>query len=389
MNKLRSRSDENALREALEMIKSLWLHRKGNEAPAAVQDTIQALWNKSDLKPLIVKQTKRENGWFLTMHMPPGVSYSEFKKREHYFSDAIGGAVHISKRGKAVYMEIMTKELESCYPYKLWDPAPHEKMYLPLPIGVTPRGQVTVDLVELPHVFVAGETNYGKSNLLHVFANTLLLHREVYLVVLDFKLNEFGYLDDYALLVNDIPTARIVLQLLNIELDKRLRAQRQMKVRKIQKYLEKGGKMPFIVLMVDELAEMNDKDCQNGLERLARLGRSIGINIIAATQRPSSTLYEKFGDIKALFPCRVCFIVADKINSNMILDSDRAAELPAIKGRAVYKWGLDMLETQTYFIDPDDEAPALLSAKFEGRGKVVSVIDNIKMLEAPRRLPPR
>lgn len=384
-----SNADGNALGEALGMIKSLWLHRKGNEAPAAVQDTIEALWNKDGLKPLIVKKEKQESGWFFVMHLPPGVSYREFKQKENYFRDATGGAVHITQRGKAVYMEVMTDELKTLYPFKDWDSAKHKEMYLPLPVGISPSGPITLDLVELPHIFTAGETNYGKSNLLHTFANALLLNRPVYLVVLDFKLAEFSYLQDYALLVNDIPTARIVLQVLNQELDKRLRQLKAAKVRKIQKYLEKGGEMPFIVVMIDELAEMQDKECQAYVERLARLGRAIGINLIAATQRPSSTLYDKFGDIKALFPCRICFMVADQINSNMILDSDRAALLPAIAGRAICKWGIDMREVQTYLIDPDDEAPELLAEKFKDHGKVVSVINDIKQIEQPKRLPPR
>ena len=384
-----SKAENNALGEALAMIKGLWLHRKGNEAPAAVQDTIEALWSKEKLKPLIVEKTRQESGWFFVMHLPPGVSYREFKQKENYFQDATGGAIHISKRGKAVYMEVMTDELQTLYPFKEWDPDKHKEMYLPLPIGISPSGPITLDLVKLPHIFTAGETNYGKSNLLHVFANALLLNRSVYLVMLDFKLAEFGYLDDYALLVNDIPTARIVLQVLNRELDKRLRQLKAAKVRKIQKYLEKGGEMPFIVLMIDELAEMQDKECQGYVERLARLGRAIGINIIAATQRPSSTLYDKFGDIKALFPCRICFMVADIVNSNMILDSDRAALLPATEGRAIYKWGIDMREVQTYLIDPDEEAPALLAEKFKECERVVSVINDIKQIEQPKRLPPR
>lgn len=380
------RAEENALKDALGLIKSTWLHRKGNEIPAAVIDTIEALYGTKELKPIIVKKTKQENGWFFVLHLPPGASYHDFKKRENFFQDSAGGAVHISKRGKAVYMEVMTNELGTIYPFKDWDPKKYEDMYLPLPVGVSPRGEITVDLIELPHVFICGETNYGKSNMIHVFILSLLLNRDAYIIVLDFKMAEFAYLEDHVLLIDDIPRARVALMLLNKILDRRLKQMKQTRVRKVQSYLKKGLGMQLITLVVDELAEMQDPECQAGIERLARLGRSAGINIIAATQRPSSTLYNKFGDIKAMFPCRICFLVADQVNSNMILDSDRAALLPAIKGRAIYKWGIDMLEVQAYFVDPDEEAPALLEG-VTGQTREVNHFDDLK--SGPKRLPPR
>lgn len=84
------------------------------------------------------------------------------------------------------------------------------------------------------------------------------------------------------------------------------------------------------------------------------MGRFVGIHVIAATQRPSSKVFEKFGDLKAMFLGRICFVVADIINSRMILDSDEAAHLPAIKGRAIYKCGLEKLEVQTLLLEPDE-----------------------------------
>lgn len=373
--------NDNALRDSIELLKTTWLHRKGNEVPAAIIDTVNVLWKHSDLRPLVVKKTRNDNGWFFVLNLPPGISYHDFKAKENYFQDASGGAVHISKRGKAIYMEVMTGELKTLYPYKLWDASRYGHMYLPMPIGLSPRGEITIDLIDVPHIFAAGETLYGKSNLLHVIAVTALLHRDIYLIVLDFKLAEFAYLADYGILVNDIPAARKVFSLLNPLLNERLKQLRDARVRKVQKF---KGKMPLVLVIVDELAEMQDEECQLGLERLARLGRAVGIHIIAATQRPSSTLYSKFGDIKALFPCRICFLVADQINSNMILDSDRASLLPAVPGRAIYKWGIDMVEVQTYYIDPDEEAPRLLLNKHGERR-----VKHYGLLESPKRLPPR
>lgn len=378
---------ENTFQETLETIRNIWVHRF-QETPKAILDTIEANFS-GDMKPIIVKAKKLESSWFFVISLPPHISYREFKGKENYFQDYCGGNVHIDKRGKAVYLEAMTGELKKEYKYNLWRPEKYENMYLPCPIGISPKGEKTIDLIDVPHVFVAGETNYGKSVLLHTITNALLLNREVFVIVIDLKIAEFAYLEDYALVINDIERTKMVLQLLNKEVDKRLRMLKQYKVRKVQKLLEKGGEMPFIILVIDELAEMQNEECQSALQRLAQLGRATGTHIIAATQRPSSTIFKKFGDLKAMFPCRVAFLTADAINSQMILDSDRASLLPAIKGRAIYKWGIEMLEVQGYLIDPDEEAPRLLAEKGIKHNVNTQVVKDLERIESPKMLPPR
>ena len=378
--------DNETLKELRTDLRYLWIHRHGNETPAAISDTIDALYPK--LKPLIVKRIKlSETVWRLLVTLPPGLGYAEFKRYEQLFADATGGHVEITKHGKTVMMEVLTEELKIMYPFTLWDPSNYDSMYLPIPFGMSATGIIVRDLTDFPHCFIAGETNFGKSNMLHVIANSIILNRpETMVYIIDLKRTEFSYLRDYALCVSELKEALTVLKALNSELDKRLKILEFARCVKIQKYLKKGGEMPFVVLIVDELAELKDKACQESLERLGRLGRACGIHLVAATQRPSSKLYETFGDIKALFACRMCFLVADAINSNMVLDSDRAAYLPAIKGRAIYKWGLDIHEVQTLFLDPDD-AEEMLTQKFGSMPKVVNPFADLD--ESSKMLPPR
>lgn len=115
------------------------------------------------------------------------------------------------------------------------------------------------------------------------------------------------------------------------------------------------------------------------------MGRFVGIHVIAATQRPSSKVFEKFGDLKAMFLGRICFVVADLVNSRMILDSDEAAHLPAVKGRAIYKCGLEKLEVQTLLLEPDEAIKLYQDKPVTIRKELVKIEQPRKAL--PARLP--
>jgi len=378
-----ARQQQNVIEEVRDSIKSLWLHRKGNDAHAAVQDVIDALYSKDELKPLIMNKSKEGDVWKFTIHLPPGTGFAEFKKKSNLFSDATGGSVHIEKRGKAVTMEVMAEELKKNYPYSLYDPTKYDDMYLPLPIGMSAKGLIVRDLTEYPHFFTGGETNFGKSNELHVFANSILLYRpETFMIIVDPKSTEFAYLEGRALVVDEMGDVGELLEKLNEELDKRKKILKAANCVKIQKYLKKRYEMGFIVLIVDEWADLPE-DVQNDLWRLLRMGRFVGIHVIAATQRPSSKTFEKFGDMKAMFYGRLSFVVADAINSRMIIDCDDAANLPAIKGRAIYKCGLEMMEVQTLFLDPEE------AIKLYDKSNTCKVVNPIAIKQPRKMLPPR
>jgi len=342
-----------------ERIRFLWIRKKG-PVYAAVSDVIDDQYPKLP-RPLIIKQIKiGENALKFLINLPPGKGFDEFKKKERLFADATGGSVHIEKHGTTVTMEVLTEELKTNYAFALFDPDKYSDIYLPLPIGVSAKGLIVRDLAEYPHFFTGGETNFGKSNFLHVVANSILLYRpETFLVIVDPKSTEFAYLEDHALVIDEMENVRETFRKLNEEMDRRKKILKATGCVKVQKYIEKGGEMPFIVLIIDELAELQDKEAIDYLWRLLRMGRFIGIHIIAATQRPSSKVFDGFGDLKAMFLGRLAFVCADDLNSRMILDNDLAAHLPAIKGRAIYKCGLETLEMQTLFLDPEDAAKRL------------------------------
>ncbi|WP_028308760.1 FtsK/SpoIIIE domain-containing protein [Desulfitibacter alkalitolerans] len=364
--------DDNALKETIELVQSLWLHRPGNEVHAAVQETINALYR--DLKPLIIKKIKTDNQWTFLIRLPPGRAFSEFKGKHEYFQDAAGGAVQIEKEGKVIKMQISTEELRPNYPYS-WQHEDYSKMFLPVPFGHSAAGLIVRDLAEAPNLIVAGHPGAGKSNFLHVLAVSLLLSRMVYLAIIDLKKLEFSYLKGHSLVVTDLEKGRALLMSINKEIDKRLGILEAAGVVKIQEYEEN---MPFIVLIIDELAEMQDEDCQEALNRIVRLGRAAGVCVVPATQRPSSTMYKKFGDSKAMFAATMCFHVRDELNSRIVLDNGKGALIPNIPGRAVYQWERE-IEVQSMYL-PIKKARKL--------------INNVRQVEwnvdqSQKRLPPR
>lgn len=369
-----------------ERLRYIYIRRKG-PVYAAISDVIDDQYPKEP-RPLIVKQiplNKEKTAYRFLIHLPPGKGFDEFKKKERLFADATGGTILIEMRGTTVIMEVLTEKLKTEYPFSLFDFSKYGDMYLPIPIGMSAKGLLVRDLAEYPHFFPGGETNFGKSNFLHTLAASILLSRpDSYLIIVDPKSTEFAYLENYALVVDEMEKVRTLFQQLNDEMDKRKKILKKAKCVKVQKYLKKGGEMPFIVVIIDELAELQDKEAIDLLWRLLRMGRFTGIHIVAATQRPSSKVFDNFGDIKAMFLGRLAFICADSINSHIILDNDRAAHLEAIKGRAIYKCGLEMLEVQTLFLDPE-VAEKLLENSSDGRVRKVDYFTH----QSQEVLPPR
>lgn len=368
------------LDEVKEGIKYVWVHRKGNEAQAAISDAIDALYNKK-LKPLIVRKGKKKDPITLDINLPPGLAYSDFKKKETIFADAVGGTVRIDKRGKKVTMQVSMNEIKKEYPYA-FDPSLFEG-FLPVHFGFSAIGQIVKDLTGMPNLIIAGHPGAGKSNFIHTLIMDLLLNKNttVHISVFDFKRLEYTYLKEHVLLVTDIEQAKKVFVAINNHLTERLDVLEAVGVVNLQEYIESGKTdLPFLVLVVDELAEMQDEDCQTMLNRILRLGRAAGICVVCATQRPSSTMFKAFGDSKAMFSGTMCFHVRDAVNSQMLLDSDRAALIPQIKGRGIYQWD-DELEVQTMKLLVKDAKKLLKDIQPLGVMPVA--------IESPKRLPPR
>ncbi len=214
---------------------------------------------------------------------------------------------------------------------------------------------VVADLTKMPHLLIAGATGSGKSVCINTMINSLLLFKkpeDVRLVMIDPKRIELSGYEGIPHMIQDVVTdpddALFALNWAVSEMERRYELLQKYKVRdiisynkkieeidkigenpyKLTEYEEKDIKLPYIVIIVDEFADLimtAGKDIELPITRLAQMARAIGIHLILATQRPSSKVIT--GVIKANFPARIAFQVSSKIDSRVILDMNGAEQL--------------------------------------------------------------
>ncbi|MGB9893018.1 MAG: DNA translocase FtsK, partial [Candidatus Saccharicenans sp.] len=222
-------------------------------------------------------------------------------------------------------------------------------------LGKTVHGEVYItDLEIMPHLLIAGATGTGKSVALNALIASILYKatpEEVKLILIDPKRLEFTLYEGIphllAPVVNDPKKAGIILMDAVKKMEDRLRLLGQMKVRNIEQYnqqvktilAQKKGKLseeekqklkplPYIVIIIDELAELmmtSAQDIEYCIGRLAQLARAAGIHLVMATQRPSIDVIT--GTIKNNFNSRIAFKVPSKIDSRVIIDTVGAEKL--------------------------------------------------------------
>jgi len=213
------------------------------------------------------------------------------------------------------------------------------KSPLSLALGKGAGGEAVVgDLTKMPHLLVAGSTGSGKTVCLNTVICCLLIHNTPYdtrFIMIDPKrveLTPFNSIPHLAApVVVDTDKALGTLRWLTGEMDRRYQVMASARVRNIDAYNKtKQGKekMPYLVLVIDELADLMmtaGDEVEHILCRLAQLARATGIHLIVATQRPSVDVVT--GLIKANFPTRVSFAVTSQVDSRTILDIGGAEKL--------------------------------------------------------------
>ncbi len=225
------------------------------------------------------------------------------------------------------------------------------KSKLTLAMGKDINGRiVTADLNGMPHLLIAGSTGSGKSVAINAFIMSILYKatpEQVRLILVDPKRLELGNYEGvphlYTPIITEPKLAANALRNAVREMERRLKLLAAKGVRNIDQYnrlFENGGTpslfeedsddkpIPYIVIIIDELADLMMLDSSNveeSITRLAQMARAVGIHLVLATQRPSVDVIT--GLIKANFPARISFRVATKVDSRTILDANGAEAL--------------------------------------------------------------
>jgi S-DNA-T family DNA segregation ATPase FtsK/SpoIIIE len=197
---------------------------------------------------------------------------------------------------------------------------------------------VVADLSKMPHLLVAGATGSGKSVSINAMVMSILYKAtsaEVKMLMVDPKLLELSAYEEIPHLISPVITspkeAAETLKKMVIEMERRYRVLAEGAARNIESYnlhAKDEDKLPYIVIIIDELADLMftaASDVEDSIARLAQMGRASGIHLIIATQRPSVDVIT--GIIKANFPARISFQVSSKVDSRTILDSHGAEQL--------------------------------------------------------------
>jgi S-DNA-T family DNA segregation ATPase FtsK/SpoIIIE len=195
---------------------------------------------------------------------------------------------------------------------------------------------VVTDLGEMPHLLIAGTTGSGKT----VCVNSLILSmlfrttpNDLKFLMVDPKMVELAPFNGLPHLlcpvVTDAKKAAVALGWVVMEMEERYQLLAKAGARNIEAYNKKEQeKMPYIVVIIDELADLMivaRDQIESAITRLAQLSRAVGIHLIMATQRPSVDVVT--GVIKANFPARISFKVASKVDSRTVLDLNGADKL--------------------------------------------------------------
>jgi len=286
----------------------------------------------------------------------PGVKVSRFESLSDDLALVLKAAsvrVIASIPGKsAIGVELPNKKPQMIYCREILESSRFVKdpKKIQVVLGKDVMGDAFVtDLAKTPHLLIAGQTGAGKSVCINVLLASILFSKtpdEVRLILVDPKVVELAMYKDIPHLLHPVVTSPEVavqaLKWLCVEMDRRYEVLANARVRNIEGFndkfkaaelgedvLEEDRKlMPFIVVIIDELADLMmtaGKEIETSIARIAQKARAVGIHLVLATQRPSVNVIT--GVIKANLPSRISFKVASHVDSKTILDSSGAEKL--------------------------------------------------------------
>jgi len=283
----------------------------------------------------------------------------------------------------AVGIEVPNNTRETVYFRQILESPEYQshKSKLKIPLGKDIFGASVVSSIEkMPHLLVAGATGSGKSVAINSIIMALLFNarpNEVKLALVDPKMLELSLYNDIPHLLTPVVTqpkkAAETLRALVAEMERRYRqlAEKGSKnIESFNKAVSDAERLPFIVVIIDELADLMmtvQREVEDSIMRLAQMARAAGIHLIVATQRPSVDVIT--GLIKANLPARISFQVSSKTDSRTILDANGAENLLGMG---------DML-----FLPPGSAHLVRVHGCFESEAEIKRVVEFVKRQGRP------
>ncbi len=248
---------------------------------------------------------------------------------------------------------------------KTLDPNESQRMRLPLYLGMTPQDEkLVIDLALMPHLLIGGASGQGKSNLLNCIISglaRLLPPERLRFFLFDPKYVEFAHFVNLPHLafqvINDGAKCVRALNWLENEVDERLKAFGSVKCSNIEKYHAGGNQMPYIVVVMDEIADLMmeyGKEIEPIVERLTAFGRAAGIHFVMATQVADQKVLT--ASLRRSFITRIAFKTRNQSESQLIIDAPDADILCGRGDMFVSQPGGSLVRTQCAYLSSEEEA---------------------------------
>ena len=313
-----------------------------------------------DWFPRIFDEHVLENGKEYVMTLPPGICSDDFKKNEQRLSEGLGAHVETRYENGTIRMKILENKLMSKYDYEVIE----TKNPVEIPIGYGYEGLHTLTFSDqVSALLVGGYPGSGKSVFLRQAIVNLILTKspsDLQLYLVDLKngveFEMFKRVEHVAGFAKNESEAMKLFKYLEYLTEERYKQLSKANVVNITEY-DKKRKMDYHLVVIDEYANLREnKEIQAKVDKLLRVCRAVGIYFIVCTQRPSAETVP--GLIKANTQSVLAFAVKNQVNSRILLDNDKAADIE-IPGRAIYQQGSKDKDVQVMFL-PDAKARRLI-----------------------------
>lgn len=308
------------------------------------------------------KRTKElEHGREYILALPPGVSSEDFKKNEQRLSEGLRAHVETRYENGLLKMKVLKSQLLTKYDFE-----PIETQgAVEIPIGYGHEGMMTLEFSDqVSALLVGGYPGSGKSVFLRQAITNLILTKrpaDLNLHLVDLKngveFEMFRKVEHVAGFAKDETGALKLFNRLEQLTAERYQTLSKAGMVNVTEYNRHRTKMNYHLVVIDEYANLREnKEIQARVDKLLRICRAVGIYFIICTQRPSAETVP--GLIKANTQAVLAFAVKNQVNSRILLDNDKAADIE-IPGRAIYQQGSKDKEVQVMFL-PDTKARSLI-----------------------------